>query len=49
MGFIIASVVAIPVSTYNEVPNLVISFPQVIIGVIFLMIGYMIGNKLGEK
>lgn len=49
MGFIIASVVAIPVSTYNETANLVISFPQVIIGIVFLMIGYMIGNKLGEK
>lgn len=49
IGFILASIIAIPVSTYNKVPNLVIDAPQVIIGIIVLGIGYIIGNKLGEK
>lgn len=49
MGFILASVIAIPVSTYNNVENLIINIPQVIIGIIVLAIGYIIGNKLGEK
>ncbi len=49
MGFILASVIAIPASTYNNVSNLVIDFPQIIIGIVVLIIGYIIGNKLGEK
>ena len=49
MGFILASVIAIPASTYNNVSNLVIDFPQIIIGIVLLIIGYIIGNKLGEK
>lgn len=49
MGFILASIIAIPVSTYNEVENLVIDPLQVIIGIVVLGIGYLIGNKLGEK
>lgn len=49
LGFIIASVLAIPVSTYHSVENLVFSVPQVLIGLIMLVIGLGIGYKLGEK
>ena len=49
LGFIVASVIAIPISTYNEVENLIITFPQILIGLIALGIGYLIGNRLGEK
>lgn len=48
LGFIIASVIAIPVSVMHEVT---ISFDivQGIIGIVFIVLGYIIGNKLGEK
>lgn len=49
LGFIVASVIAIPISTYNEVENLIITFPQILIGLIALGAGYLIGNRLGEK
>jgi len=47
-GFILASVIAIPVCVLHEVS---ISFDiiQVIIGVLFIIVGTIIGNKLGEK
>lgn len=48
LGFILASIVAIPVCVAHEVS---ISFDiiQVIIGVLFIIVGTIIGNKLGEK
>lgn len=48
LGFILASVIAIPVCVAHEIS---ISFDviQVIIGVLFIIIGIIIGNKLGEK
>lgn len=49
IGFIIASVLAIPVSVYHEVSNIVYTVPQVIIGIIFLILGGVVGYKLGEK
>lgn len=49
IGFIIASVLAIPVSVYHEVSNIVYTVPQVIIGIIFLVLGGVVGYKLGEK
>lgn len=49
IGFIIASVVAIPVSVYHEVGNIVFSTPQVLIGILLLVVGGVVGYKLGEK
>ena len=49
LGFIIASVIAIPVSVYNELGSITFSIPQILIGIIFLVLGIGIGNKLGEK
>ena len=49
LGFIIASVAAIPISVNNELGNIVFNIPQVLIGIIFLVLGTIIGYKLGEK
>ena len=49
IGFIIASVIAIPVSVYHEIGNVVFSTGQVLIGLVFLALGCLIGYKLGEK
>lgn len=49
LGFIFASILAIPISTYNEVENLVFSAPQILIGIIFMAIGGLIAYKLGDE
>lgn len=49
IGFILASVLAIPISVYNEVGNIVFTVPQVLIGLVFCALGILIGYKLGEK
>lgn len=49
IGFIIASVIAIPVSVYHEVGNIVFTTPQVLIGILFLVVGSVVGYKLGKK
>ena len=49
LGFIFASILAIPISTYNEVENLVFSVPQIFIGIIFMAIGGLIAYKLGDE
>mgnify|MGYP002772345078 FL=1 len=49
IGFIIASVLAIPVSIYHEVGSITFTVPQVLIGIVFLLIGMVVGYKLGEK
>lgn len=49
LGFIFASILAIPISTYNEVETLVFSIPQVLIGIIFMAIGGVIAYKLGDE
>lgn len=47
LGFISASVIAIPISVYNDVEAISFSIPQIGIGVVLLIIGYLIGLKLG--
>jgi len=49
LGFIIASIIAIPVSVYNEYGSLSYSLVEGIVAIILLVVGYLIGNKLGEK
>lgn len=49
LGFIFASILAIPISTYNEVENLVFSVPQILIGIISMAIGGLIAYKLGDE
>lgn len=49
IGFILASIIAIPIATMNNVSNLIFSIPQVIIGIIMLVIGMFVGNKLGDE
>jgi len=49
LGFVLSSVVAIPVSVYNEIGEIPFSLSQVLIGIIFLVLGGMIGYKLGGK
>lgn len=49
LGFIFASVIAIPIATMNSVSNLVFSIPHILIGIIVLIIGAIIGYKLGDE
>lgn len=49
IGFIFASVIAIPVSIYHEVEIIKLSGRGIIFGLIFMVTGIIIGNKLGEK
>ena len=49
IGFIIASILAIPIATMNSVENLILSIPHIIIGIIVLAIGIFIGYKLGDE
>ena len=49
LGFIVASVIAIPVSVYHEVDSMAYTIPEGIIAVALMVAGYLIGNKLGEK
>lgn len=49
IGFIVASVFAIPVSVYHEVESIVFTAPQLIIGIFLLLLGGVVGYKLGEK
>lgn len=49
IGFIIASVPAIPISVFNELGNISFDLVQVIIGIVFLVIGIVVGYRLGEK
>ena len=48
IGFILASVIAIPVSVMHEV-EISVDIVQSIIGIALIVVGYIIGNKLGEK
>lgn len=48
LGFIFASILAIPISTYFNV-KLTFNVIEIIIGVVMLLIGYLIAYKLGEK
>ncbi len=49
LGFIIASIIAIPVSVYHDLGVISFTPSQIIIGLIFLTLGIGIGYKLGEK
>ena len=49
IGFIIASIIAIPIATMNSVPNLIFSISQILIGLIVMIIGGVIGYKLGDE
>lgn len=49
VGFIIASIIAIPVSVYHDLGAITFTVPQIIIGMIFLVLGIGIGYQLGEK
>ncbi len=48
LGFIFASILAIPIATYNNVETLIFNIPQVLFGIIMLIIGLIIGYKLGD-
>ena len=47
LGFIIASVAAIPISVYHEIGAVPFSIMQSIMGILLLIVGYVIGVKLG--
>lgn len=49
LGFIFASVIAIPVSTCLEAGSINITIPSAIISIILLVAGSLISYKLGEK
>lgn len=49
LGFVFASVLAIPISTYLEVENLLISIPQIIAGVLMTIAGITTSYKLGGE
>lgn len=49
LGFILSSVIAIPISVYNELGNITFDVFQIIVGIVLLVIGVIIGNKLGER
>ena len=49
LGFILASIIAIPVSVYHEVMFMPFNLIEGIIAIGLLIAGYFIGNKLGEK
>lgn len=49
LGFIVSSIIAIPVSVYNKVGDINFSIPQLLIGIILLLLGSTIGYKLGGE
>ena len=49
IGFILASIIAIPVSVYHEIEIINFTIPSVIVGIILLVLGLIVGYKLGEK
>ena len=49
IGFILASIIAIPISINNELGSFVLSFVPVLVGLVTMAIGIFIGFKLGEK
>ena len=49
IGFILASIIAIPISVNNELGSFVLSFVPVLVGLVTMAIGIFIGFKLGEK
>ena len=48
LGFIVASVLAIPISTMTSI-DVTFTVVQVLIGLVFMALGCLVGYKLGEK
>lgn len=48
LGFIFASVLAIPIATVNSVDHLVFNLAQIFIGIVVLAVGVIAGYKLGD-
>ena len=48
LGFIVASVLAIPISTMLSI-EVTFTVTQVLIGIVFMVLGSLVGYKLGEK
>ncbi len=48
IGFVVASLFAIPISTFLEIDTFIFSIPQLVVGIVLLIIGYFVGNKLGD-
>ncbi len=49
LGFILSSIIAIPVSVYHELGSFKLSILQIIIGLFLLGVGTIIGYKLGDE
>lgn len=49
LGFIFASIIAIPISTFLENKGMEIIFSHAIVGVVLLIVGALISYKLGDK
>ena len=49
LGFVFASIIAIPLSACIELNSIPITASQIIIGIILLVVGTLISYKLGEK
>ena len=49
LGFVFASIAAIPLSACIELESIPIDFVQIIVGIIFLILGTVISYKLGDK
>ena len=49
LGFVLASIIAIPVSVYHEIGIMQYTMVEGVVAIVLLVLGYIIGNKLGEK
>ncbi len=49
LGFVFASIIAIPLSACIELGNISVSLDQAIIGIILIALGSIVSYKLGEK
>lgn len=49
LGFIISSIIAIPVSVYHEIGTINFDVLQIIIGIVVCIVGTIIGYKLGDE
>lgn len=48
LGFIFASIIAIPITSFSSI-NVSVDLLQIIIGIFVMMIGFVVAYKLGEK
>ena len=49
LGFVFASIIAIPISTFIEVESFVVTPSSAIFGIVLLILGSTVSYKLGEK